>query len=129
MIAATQANEPSPHIKRRSRLMSVKTLSPFTYLITPKEAGKARRVVHLDRTDAGVIKIECCDKDTGDVCPANNFGMLCSHVEAALRRLLVNAKRQEKLDAKEQKRSRAIANHARTVLAETKQPSMKGIQL
>lgn len=127
MISAQQANDPSPHVLSRARRFHVRTLSPFTYLIIP-EPGRAVRVVTLDRSDEGVIKIECVDRESGDVCPANSFSHTCSHVEAALRRLLINAKRQEKIDdEEEQKRSRAVSKYARKILRETKQLKIKGI--
>jgi hypothetical protein len=127
MISAQQSNSPSPHVLRRAKRMHVRTLSPFTYLVIP-EPGKAVRVVTLDRSDTGVIKIECVDRETGEVCPANSFSKHCAHVEAALRRLLINAKKQEKIQAEEDKRNKAISKYARTILRATKQPNIKGIQ-
>lgn len=80
--------------------MWVKTLAPDVFIVKPKEKGKARRAVRLLQSSAG-IHIECVNKETGDLCPANAFGMHCSHAEAAINRLLTNVKREANRKLKE----------------------------
>lgn len=124
MIAATAINEPSPHVKSRGRKMRVKTLAFDSYLVTPPEPGKLKRLVHFDVSEAGVVKIECVAPETGEVCEANNFSKMCSHVESAVRRLEQNIKREEKRQAKEQtklKRSRLISREVK------KHPSQRNL--
>jgi len=127
MIGISTTNHPSDHIQQRAKKMKVRTLTPFTYLVTPREPGKARRVVHLDKADGETIKIECCDYDTGEVCPANSYSLHCSHVEAALKRLMANIKRKEK-DADDKPRNRKVYKYARQLMARVPQRNLKGIQ-
>lgn len=101
MIHLSQTQNPSEHVRNRAKNMWVKTVAPDSYIVKPKEKGKARRVVSLLQDSRG-IRIECVDKATGDPCPANAFGMSCSHVEAALNRLLINIKREANRKLKQQ---------------------------
>lgn len=119
MIAVSDANNPSPHVKKRAAKMKVRMMSPFCYLVTPGEPGKAKRIVNfLYSPDSDKVVIDCCDTD-GECCPANSFKLLCGHAEAAIRRLLANAKRQEKIESKEgQKRNRAVQSYARKIVSE-----------
>lgn len=124
MIAATAINEPSPHVRRRGRACRVKTLDYDSYVVTPPEPGKDKRAVHFDVSEVGVVKIECVSMVTGEVCPANSFSKHCSHVEAAVRRLERNIKREEKRQAKEQKdlkRSKLISSEVK------KHPSQRNL--
>lgn len=100
MIHLNQTAEPSPHIKERAKRMWTRTIAPDTFIVKPKEKGKARRVVRLLQSSAG-IHIECIDKATGEVCPANSYGRHCGHAEAALNRLLINVKRQANRELRE----------------------------
>lgn len=94
MIALQQTNNPSPHIKQRARTMRVRTLAFDSYIITPREEGKAKRLVQFDMSNQGVVKVECVKQDgTGDLCEANSFSRHCAHVEAAIRRLTANIKK------------------------------------
>lgn len=93
MIHLSQTNEPTPHVRERSKNMWTRTVAPDEYLVKPKEKGKARRVVKLLKNSSGVY-IECKDKNTGEPCPANSYGRHCSHAEAAINRLLINTKRE-----------------------------------
>lgn len=105
MIPISSANDPSPHIRQRSRTMRVKTLAFDSYIVTPREEGKVPRLVQFDMSDQGVVKVECVKQDgTGEVCEANAYSKPCSHVEAAIRRLSQNiAKEEAKLN-----RSKAV---------------------
>ena len=130
MIGIATTNNPSERVVTRAKKMRVKTLTPFTYQVTNEE-GKVR-VVHLDKADGDTFKIECYEPESGESCPANQFSMTCAHVEAALRRLLANAKRQETRDKKAEEdkpRKQRIYQYAREVLSETKQPDLKGVSL
>jgi hypothetical protein len=132
MIGIATTNNPSDHVQKRAKHMKVKTLTPFTYRVTQSEPDKPTRVVHLDKADGDTFKIECYDPDTGESCPANQYGLHCSHCEAALRRLLANAKRQETREQKTEEdrpRKQRIYQYAREVLSKTKQPDLKGVLL
>ena len=112
LISISQTNEPSLHICRRARAMWVKTLAFDSYVITPRETGKTKRLVQFDISEQGVVKIECVAVGTGEVCPANSYSHHCSHVEAAIRRLERNiakehARQQEA--GTELKRSRKLS--------------------
>lgn len=93
MISLRQTESPSEHVKTRSKKMFVRSVAPNKFVVTPKKRGKARRIVNIAVTEAGTIRIECVDKDTGEICPANLYGLHCSHIEAALNRLHANIKR------------------------------------
>lgn len=94
MLALSATNDPSPHIRRRARTMRVKTLAFDSYLVTPREPGKAKRLVQFDLSDAGVVKVECVKQnEAGELCEANAFSKPCAHVEAAIRRLTANIKK------------------------------------
>ncbi len=130
MIGIPNTNNPSEHIQKRAKAMKVRTLTPFTYRVTNEK--DQIRVVHLDKADGDTFKIECYDPETGESCPANQYSLHCSHVEAALRRLLANAKRQETREKKAEEdkpRKQRIYQYAREVLSETKQPDLKGVSL
>lgn len=99
MISLNQTLEPSEHIRERAKRMWTRTIAPDTFVVKPKEKGKVRRVVRFIRTAAGV-RIECRDQRTGESCPANAFKNHCSHIEAAIHRLLINSKRQANREAK-----------------------------
>jgi hypothetical protein len=84
--------------------MWVRTLAPDSYIVKPREKGKARRAVRLLQSSGGVY-IECSDAITGKPCLANVTGKHCAHVNAALNRLLVNVKRQANKQLKEQRQA------------------------
>lgn len=122
MIASTAINDPSPHVKSRGRKCRVKTLAFDTYLVTPPETGKLKRTVHFDVSNQGVVRIECVAMETGEVCEANAFSRMCSHVEAATRRLEQNIKREQARQNKAHKdlqRSKLISREVK------KHPSQK----
>jgi len=129
MISAQQAEAPSNHVRTRAKLMRVRTLSPFTYLVIP-EPGKVPRIVHFDvDQETGVVRIECYDRETGESCPANKFSLHCSHCESAIKRLLANAKRAEKLNSAEPiERVKSVQEYAQKVISEIEQPDLEGIQ-
>lgn len=123
MIAATAINEPSPHVKSRGRKMRVKTLAFDSYLVTPPEPGKLKRLVHFDVSEAGAVKIECASLD-GDVCEANSYSRHCSHVEAAVRRLERNIRKEE---AKHKKAESELKRSKRVSREIKKRPSQKSL--
>lgn len=129
MISSLQTEVVSEYVAKRTKKMHVRTLSPFSFLVIG-EPGKPIRVVHFDlEQESGVVRIDCSDWETGECCKANSFSMLCSHVNAAIKRLLANAKRKHLLNADDAKRSKRIRQYARKIAKETKQPDLKGIQL
>jgi hypothetical protein len=94
MLVLTATNDPSPHIKRRARTMRVRTIAFDSYVVTPREEGKAKRLVQFDMSNQGVVRVECVKQDgTGELCEANAFSKPCAHVEAAIRRLAANIKK------------------------------------
>lgn len=90
--------------------MWVRTVAPDSYIVKPKDKGKARRVVNLLQDSRG-IRIECVDKVTGEACKANQFGMHCGHAEAVINRILINAKRQANRKAKAEGAQRNASVH------------------
>lgn len=92
MIHLSDTENPSEHVRNRAKNMWVRTVRPDSYVVKPKEKGKARRVVNLLQDSRG-IRIECVDKVTNEPCPANAHRHHCAHAEAAINRLLINVKR------------------------------------
>lgn len=128
MISSLQTEIVSKHVEKRTKKMRVRTLSPFSFLVLA-EPGKPTKVVHFDMDqETGVVRIDCSEWETGVSCKANAYSMLCSHVNAAIKRLLANAKRKHLLND-EEKRSKGIRQYARRVMKESKQPELKGVQL
>lgn len=129
MIEAKATTVVSEHVAKRAKKFHVRTLSPFSFLVIP-EPGKATRVVHFDLDqETGAVRIDCSEWDSGVSCPANSYSMLCSHAEAATRRLLINAKRQKTIETNgEAKRNKAIRQYARKIISETKEPDLPGVQ-
>lgn len=124
MIAAQTINDPSPHVKSRGRRCRVKTLAFDSYLVTPPEQGKLKRLVHFDVSEQGVVKIECVSPDTGEVCEANSYSRLCAHVEAAVRRLEQNIHQEEA----RQKRAKSDLKRSKLITKEVKKrPSQKSL--
>lgn len=124
MISTTAINDPSDYIKTRGRQCRVKTLAFDSYLVTPPEKGKLKRLVHFDVSKQGVVKIECVAIETGEVCEANSFSMLCSHVQAAATRLERNIKREEARQSKSQsslERSKLVSREVK------KHPSQRNL--
>ena len=72
LIHLSDTANPSDHVRNRAKRMWTRTVSMDTYIVKPKEKGKARRVVKLLQSSAG-IRIECTDKVTGETCPANSL--------------------------------------------------------
>lgn len=102
MIYLESINNPSKHVRERSKKMWTKTLNPNAYLVRPKAGGKAKRIVTIAPRENGRVAIECYDKDTGDPCPANRYKLLCAHANAAINRLLTNVKRESNRKHKQQ---------------------------
>ncbi len=130
MIEAKSTNEASEHVKKRAKTMRVRTLSPFSYLVIPTEKGKVVRVVHLDYDqDTKVVRIGCSAWDSGESCLANSYSMHCSHVEAAIRRLLINAKRSAAIEINgEAKRNRTVRKVARYLVSQVKELDLPGVE-
>ena len=126
MIALTTTNEPSPHIRARGRKCRVKTLAFDSYLVTPPETGKLKRLVHFYISDQGVVRIECVAPETGEVCEANSFSKHCSHAEAAIRRLEKNIQKEQikqQAAKTELKRSRKLSREIK------KHPTQKRLKM
>lgn len=124
MIAVTTVNDPSPHVRSRARKCRVKTLAFDSYIVTPPEPGKLKRLVHFDVSDTGIVKVECVAPETGEVCEANSFSKMCSHVQAATLRLEQNIRREENRQTKAEtdlKRSKRIAREVK------KHPSQRNL--
>jgi len=102
----------------------VKTLAFDSYIVTPPEPGKLKRLVHFDVSDTGIVKVECVAPETGEVCEANSFSKMCSHVQAATLRLEQNIRREENRQTKAEtdlKRSKRIAREVK------KHPSQRNL--
>ncbi len=122
MIAAQKLNQPSAHVKRRARACKVKTLGFDSYLVTPPEQGKLKRLVHFDVSEVGVVKIECVAVETGEVCEANTYSQLCSHVQAAVLRLEQNIRKEE---ARQSQSQSTVDRSKRVSKAVKEHPSQK----
>jgi hypothetical protein len=59
------------------------------------EANKEDRAVHFKGSE-----VECFSIESGDQCPANQFGTVCAHVWAGDRRRRINAKRRKTIERK-----------------------------
>lgn len=127
MISVAQSDKPSSHVRQRAKKMKVRTLSPFSYLVIP-EPGKVPRIVHFDLCqETSVVRIECYNRETGEGCEANTYSRLCSHVHAAIVRLLANAKRGNKIEAEDANRKQQVEEYAQRIVNETEQPDLKGM--
>jgi hypothetical protein len=91
---------PSELIQSRSRLMWATKYDSgqhtISYKVVPYSAafghkGKDKRIVLFDLKRGTA---DCLSMDTGEVCEANSFGRLCSHVHAAHRSMEAANKRQ-----------------------------------
>lgn len=87
-----------------------------------------RLVVFDYDQETETVRIECFARETGEVCEANGFSRPCAHVNAAIHRLLANAKRAHKIESEEtEKRNHQIQDYAQKVVDETEQLNLKGI--
>lgn len=89
MINLNSVNEPSKHIQDRARHMWAVRYDigqhTISYRVTPwgkKHAHltKDRRIVLFDLKRRTA---DCLSMETGEVCEANSYGRLCSHVYKA----------------------------------------------
>ncbi len=98
MISLAQIENPSPHVQERASLMRATKYDQGkrTVIYTVKPYGRKfehdtkdrRRVVF----DSKYKTADCLSLNTGEVCDANSFGKLCSHVWAASRKLATSSK-------------------------------------
>jgi hypothetical protein len=92
MITREKANSVSEHVRNRAFDLSASakgfaiTVGAFDVRVEPDEADKATRIVRFHVGNES--EIECFDADTKEDCKANEVGLLCSHVEAAIKILL-----------------------------------------
>lgn len=96
MIGAEQARrDPSKRIKLRSAKMRSELLQHLhedgeeiaEVRVEPDEIGKPVRIVSFHRI-GNETRIACFDEITLVACDGNRFGVLCSHVYAAIEMLL-----------------------------------------
>jgi hypothetical protein len=106
MLNLTTITEtPSELIRNRSKLMWATRYDSgrhtISYKVVPHSAafghkGKDKRIVLFDLKRGTA---DCLSLETGEVCEANSFGRLCSHVYAAHRSIEAASKRQGKVAA------------------------------
>ncbi len=91
MVTLHKIANASENVKRRAKTCFVKRLTPNSFRVTPRQYPKSRRLV-LFLDDATVL---CLDQNTGDSCPANQFGVACAHVYRATQHLVNLNKRRK----------------------------------
>jgi hypothetical protein len=91
MIELNHVRLPSEHILRRSRLMLVRRLAVNEFKVTPKQRGRAIRIVRF--TKRGQWEVTCESYRDGTPCEANSFHNLCAHVYAVVRALEIQETR------------------------------------
>lgn len=114
LIRASASNNPSEHVLKRSRTMTVERLGLTEFRVTPSEPGKVVRIVrfHADYEPARDryrqvgefgpdevprltgVWIECFAEKSKRACRANSFADYCSHCEAAIVFLLTETAKQ-----------------------------------
>lgn len=96
----TITDTPSKLVQSRARLMWATKYDSgqhtIAYKVVPHSAafghkGKDKRIVLFDLKRGTA---DCLSLETGEVCEANNYGVLCSHVFAAHRSMEAANKRQ-----------------------------------
>jgi hypothetical protein len=96
----TITETPSDLIRSRARLMWATKYDSgqhtISYKVVPHGSsfdhkGKDKRIVLFDLRRGTA---DCLSLETGEVCEANSFGRLCSHVYAAHRSIVAANKRQ-----------------------------------
>lgn len=86
----------SNNVAAKARNTFVRKLAPNKYLVTPKHRSKTRRLVSFE-VRSGQLMARCEDAYAPyEPCPANAFGVLCSHCVAAYRRAEINARKEQK---------------------------------
>lgn len=99
MYDLTKDQQPSLHIVTRAQAMWATKYDAGQHTVIYKVVPWGRKFDHktVDRRlvifDAKRQVAECVSLETGEVCEANSFGKLCSHVYAASKRLEVANKR------------------------------------
>lgn len=102
MINLNSISEPSAHVaERASKMWATKYDSgehTVSYRVVPfgrkfDHQTKDRRLVVFDLRRATA---DCLSLETGEVCEANSYGRLCSHVHAANKRIKAAALRVER---------------------------------
>lgn len=93
MMNLSSIKSPSELIKARSKAMWVTKYDSGQHTISFRVVPHGKKFGHKTRDRRLVLFdskrqiAECLSLETGEVCPANSFGKLCSHVLAASKRL------------------------------------------
>ena len=93
MINLNSIQNPSLHIVERSRAMWATKYDSGDHTVIYKIVPWGRKFEHktVDRRlvifDVRRSIAECLSLETGEICEANSYGKLCSHVYAASKRL------------------------------------------
>lgn len=105
MINLSDITEISEHVLTRSRTMLCQRRGPNAWRVTPKRRQRNDTRPHTSKlvefVKTNQWKARCSDFYTGEPCPANQFGTLCSHVYRVYRQLQTNNLRQRNREAAE----------------------------
>lgn len=94
MVTIYPTTEISEAVTEKSRQCFVHKRSLTEYVVKPRYHGKTRRLVRFSVTRNNYLRVSCVNYyKQGEACPANQFGLICHHVCAALRRLEINSRR------------------------------------
>lgn len=102
MLNLTNNTEPSLHIRARASKMWATKYDQGEHTVIYKVVPWGRKFEHktVDRRlvifDVRRGVAECLSLETGELCEANSFGKLCSHVFAASKRLQASTNQQAK---------------------------------
>lgn len=91
MINLTSVESPSLHVATRANLMWATRYDVGAHTLTYKVIPFGRKFDHKTKDRRLVLfdlrrgTADCLSLETGEVCEANSYGLLCSHVLAAHR--------------------------------------------
>lgn len=91
MINLTNIESPSLHVQERARSMWATKYDQGAHTLTYKVVPFGRKFEHKTKDRRLVLfdlrrrTADCLSLETGEVCEANSYGLLCSHVVAAHR--------------------------------------------
>ena len=89
MITIDAIQHASPAVREKAKRTWIKKLTPTQFRVVPKSRSKSKRIVVFLPTN----QVLCVSRDTGEICQANYFGMVCHHVFKAAEHLAKIAKR------------------------------------
>ena len=89
MISVSDIQHASPAVREKAKRTWIKKLAANQFRVVPKSRSKSKRIVVFLPTN----QVLCVSRDTGEICQANYFGMVCHHVFKAADHLVKLAQR------------------------------------